>query len=416
MRVGVITVGNELLSGRTVDTNLADLGRALETLGAPVVSHQTVSDRVEEIALSLQQALQRTELVIVTGGLGPTPDDVTRKAVAQALGRPLALDERVLESIRERWVGFGGSEPMPANNELQALVPRGARVLSNPVGSAPGLLLESEGKAVFLLPGVPSEMRAILHESVLPYLAERGRDPIEYLVFRTVGIRESVLAERLSDLPQRLPETGIAYLPHLGGVDLRLRVPQGEPARLEALRGEARRIVEERLPHYVYAEGSQTLEGALAEHLLAKGYRIAVAESCTGGLLAARLTDASGSSAFFERGVVCYGDLAKQELLGVPAALLERHGAVSEPVARALARGVVEHSEARVGVGITGIAGPTGGTPQKPVGTVHVAAVAPEGERHRLYRFTGDRAGNRQRSVVAALDLVRRLLAGIDEA
>lgn len=415
MRVEVITVGNELLSGRTVDTNLADLGRALEALGAPVAYHQTVADRVEEIAGSIQNALQRSEVVIVTGGLGPTPDDVTRKAVAQALGKPLALDEQVLERVRERWRSFGGSDPMPGNNELQALVPSGAKVLANPVGSAPGLMLEHQKKTLFVLPGVPSEMRAILAGSILPWLATRGRDAIEYLVFRTVGMRESVLAERLSDLAKHLPGTAIAYLPHLGGVDLRIRLPEGDPAKLEQLRAEARRIVHERLPDYVYTEGGRSLEGVVADLLRARDYRIAVAESCTGGLLAARFTDLSGSSDYFERGFVCYSNLSKTELLGVPESLLEAHGAVSEPVARALARGAIEHSEAVVGTGITGVAGPTGGTPEKPVGTVHVAVASPEGERHRLYHFAGDRAGNRQRSVVAALDLLRRLLAGIPE-
>ena len=415
MRVEVITVGNELLSGRTVDTNLADLGRTMESLGAPVVYHQTVADRVEEIVGSIQSALQRAEVVVVTGGLGPTPDDLTRKAVAQALGKPLVLDEQVLEDVRARWRSFGGSDPMPANNELQALVPTGARVLANPVGSAPGLMLEHQRKTVFVLPGVPSEMRAILADSIVPWIRARGRDPIEYLVFRTVGMRESVLAERLSDLAKHLPGTAIAYLPHVGGVDLRLRLPEGDPGRLETLRAEARRIVSERLQHYVYTEGTQSLEEVVAGLLRAKGYRIAVAESCTGGMLAARFTDLSGSSDYFERGFVCYSDLSKQELLGISERLLGAHGAVSEPVARALAKGAVERSAAVVGAGITGIAGPTGGTPGKPVGTVHVAVVSPEGERHRLHQFAGDRAANRQRSVVAALDLLRRLLAGIPE-
>ena len=416
MRVEVVTVGNELLSGRTVDTNLADLGRALEPIGAPVVYHQTVADRVDEIGGALQKALQRSDLVIVTGGLGPTPDDLTRKAVAQALGRPLALDEQVLERIRERWRSIGGSDPMPANNELQALVPRGARVLPNPVGSAPGLQIEHQDKVVFVLPGVPSEMRAILAESILPWVQGRGREAIRYLVFRTSGMRESVLAERLQDLGQRLPGTAIAYLPHLGGVDLRIRLPEGDEARHESLRAEARRIVDERLGPYVYEEGQRSLVEVVGDLLRTRGYRIAVAESCTGGLLAARFTDMAGSSDFFERGFVSYSNLSKTELLGVPASLIEQHGAVSEPVARALARGAIEHSDAVVGVGITGIAGPSGGTPEKPVGTVHVAVASPEGERHRLYRFGGDRVGNRERSVFAALDLLRRLLVGIPEA
>ncbi len=411
----VVTIGNELLSGRTVDTNFAVLARELEAHGAPVSHHQSVGDRVEHIVAAVQQALARADLVVVTGGLGPTPDDLTRKAISQALGRPLALDEQVLEAIRRRWGELGGAAPMPANNELQALVPRGARVLENPVGSAPGLLVELEEKAVFVLPGVPSEMRAILRGSILPWLASHERQPVEYLVLRTAGMRESVLAERLSDLSTRLPETVVAYLPHLGGVDVRVRLPEADAARRQAVRDEARRIVGERIGHYVYAEGDQPLESVVGELLMAQGHRIAIAESCTGGLLAGRLTETPGSSRYFERGVVCYSNRAKEELLGVPLGLIEQHGAVSEPVALAMARGVVERSGVAVGVGLTGIAGPDGGTPEKPVGTVFLASVVPDGVRQRRLALSGDRQAIRERSVVAALDLLRRHLAGIPD-
>jgi nicotinamide-nucleotide amidase len=412
----IVTIGNEILSGRTVDTNFAVLARELEASGIPIVYHQSVGDRVDHIVAALKQAAGRADLVLVTGGLGPTPDDLTRKGIAQAFGRPLGLDEQVLESIRRRWREQGGSDPMPALNELQAMVPRGARVLENPVGSAPGLLVEHKGKAIFVLPGVPGEMRALLSGSVLPWLAARRREPVAYHVFRTTGMRESVLAGRIGDLVRGFCEAGFAFLPHLGGVDVRIRLPEGDPARREGLREEVRRRLAERLGPYLYAEGDRELEEVVGELLLARGYLVAVAESCTGGLLAGRFTDTPGSSRYFERGVVCYSNRSKEELLGVPHDLIERHGAVSEPVARAMARAVAEKSGVAAGIGITGIAGPDGGTPEKPVGTVHVAAVAGPAERHRRLALRGDRQAIRERSVVAALDLLRRLLLGVPEA
>lgn len=415
MKGEVVTIGNELLSGRTLDTNFAVLARELEARGVEVVHHQSAGDRVEHIVSALKQAAGRADCVVVTGGLGPTPDDVTRKAIAQAFGRPLELDEQVLEGIRKRWRDLGGSEPMPPANELQAMVPRGALVLENPVGSAPGLLLELKGKAVFVLPGVPSEMQAILAGSVVPWLAARKFEPVEYLVLRTTGMRESVLAERVADLERGLCEAGFAFLPHLGGVDIRIRLFP-DPKRREVLRQEARRLLGERLGPYLYAEGDRQLEEVVGELLVARDWMLAVAESCTGGLLAGRITDTPGSSRYFERGVVCYSNRSKEELLGVPQELIQQHGAVSEAVARAMSRGVAERSGVDAGLAVTGVAGPEGGSPEKPVGTVHVAAVAGPVERHRRLLLRGDRDAIRERSVVAALDLLRRLLLEVPEA
>lgn len=411
----VITVGNELLSGRTVDTNFSHLARHLEPAGARVARHASVADQPEAIAAAIQEAMGRAALVIVTGGLGPTPDDVTRKGVSLALGRPLSLDEDILERLRNRWRERGGRDPMPANNELQAMVPRGAVIVPNPVGSAPGLLLESEASAVFLLPGVPDEMIAMTAGTVLPWVRARAARGVGYLTVRTIGIWESVLAERLGDLQAALPGYLVAYLPGHGGVDVRVRLPLGEGAGVEESRERARRILRERIGAYVYGEDEESLEGEVGRLLAARGYMLAIAESCTGGLLAGRITDVPGSSAYFDRGVVCYSNAAKVALAGVAEATIAEHGAVSEAVARALARGIAEKSGASVGIGVTGIAGPDGGTPEKPVGTVHVACFAPEGEWHRKLQLTGSRALIRDRSVTAALDLARRLLAGLPE-
>jgi nicotinamide-nucleotide amidase len=238
---------------------------------------------------------------------------------------------------------------------------------------------------------------------------------VRYLNLRTVGIREAVLAQRLTELPDLFPDCEVAFLPGLGGVDIRLRLPLAEEERIDQLRERARKEISERVGDYIYTEGSESLQKVVGDLLLDREYEIAVAESCTGGMLAARFTSSPGSSLYFERGVVCYSNRAKEEMVGVPRELLIEHGAVSEPVARALARGIVEGTGAAVGVGITGIAGPDGGTEEKPVGTVHIAVSAPEGDAHRLFRFPGPRESVRERSVVAALDLIRRLLLGISD-
>ena len=411
----VVTVGNEILSGRTVDTNFTFLARVLEAAGARVLRHESVADVPDAIAAAIQSAMSRAALVVVTGGLGPTPDDVTRKGVATALARPLSLDAEILENLRQRWRARGGRDPMPANNELQAMVPRGATVLPNPVGSAPGLQLQHEASTLFVLPGVPSEMEAMARGSIVPWIQARAARGVSYFTMRTHGIWESVLAEKLADLPAALPGYAVAYLPGGGGVDVRLRLPAGDGASVDELRERARRALAERIGAYAFGEDDESLESVVGKLLLARGYHLAVAESCTGGLLAGRITEISGSSAYFDVGVVCYSNAAKTALAGVPASLIEEHGAVSEEVARALARGIAKASGAEVGLGITGIAGPTGGTPEKPVGTVHLAAAAPEGEWHRKLALTGSRHSIRERSVASALDLARRLLAGLPQ-
>jgi nicotinamide-nucleotide amidase len=412
----VVTVGNEVLSGRTLDTNFASLARLLEESGAKVSSHQTVPDVADAIAAALLAALRRSRLVVLTGGLGPTPDDLTRKAVAQALNRPLSLDADILEALRRRWEARGGRLPMPANNEQQALVPRGAQALANPVGSAPGFLIEMDEQAVFVLPGVPEEMEAMAGRWLAPWVAARAAGPVEYLTLRTTGIWESVLAERIGDVSALLPGCGLAYLPGLPGVDLRVALPTGEGVDVDAARDAARTVLGERVGSYAYAEGEDTLEAVVGRLLAERGWLIAVAESCTGGLLAGRLTAVSGSSRYFESGVVCYSNAAKERLAGVRSTLIAKHGAVSGPVACALARGIAKKRGVQVGVGVTGIAGPAGGTPDKPVGTVHLACVTPEGERHRELHLAGTRRLVRERSVSAALDLVRRALLGLPDS
>jgi len=409
MNVEIVTIGNEVLSGRTVDTNFAFLARVLEEASVQVAWHCTVSDTAERIAEGLSRALDRADAVVVTGGLGPTPDDVTRKVVSTVLGRPLQLDEGVLASIRARAKKF--SRKPPASVETMALIPLGAEVWTNAVGAAPGLLVVHRGKPVILLPGVPQEMEALAIEYVVPYLRERSGRAVASVTLRTFGASESHLHEKLGALPDSWQGASFAYLPSWFGVDLRLTVSGANPAAVHETAERARRELLERVQNVVYAEGGQTMEDVVGGLLAARRWRIAPAESCTGGLLAKRLTDVAGSSRYVERGFVTYSNASKVEMLGVEEATLAAHGAVSAEVAAAMAQGARARAGVEVGVGITGIAGPDGGSEAKPVGTVFIAVASPLGEVARAYKFVGTRSIVRERSAQTALDLVRRHLA-----
>jgi nicotinamide-nucleotide amidase len=413
MNAAVLSIGNEVLSGRTLDTNFQFLARLLEEHGAKLVAHETVPDERAAIGEALRLALARADLVVTTGGLGPTADDLTVEAIAAFFGLPVALDEAVLDSIRKRWALWARG-PMPESNARQAMLPRGAEAWPNPVGSAPGVHIAKDGKDVVLLPGVPEEMAALARDFVAPLVRERSGVAIEYVVVRTVGIAESILEDRLRGLAELAPGLGVAFLPGGGAVDLRIALPAelGAEARA-ALADRVRAFARERAGEYVYAEDDRGLEHVVGELLAARKLQLSVAESCTGGLLGGRITSVPGSSAWFAGGAIVYANDAKSDLAGVPAELIEKHGAVSEEVARALASGVAKRFGVACGLGVTGIAGPDGGTADKPVGTVHVAAVAPAGVYHRHLRLRGNRAQIRERSVTAALELLRRLLLGL---
>lgn len=411
MHVEIVTIGNEVLSGRTLDTNFAFLARALEEHDVQVAWHTTVGDTAAAISTALRAALERADAVVMTGGLGPTPDDLTRKAVASVLRRPLQLDETVLEHIRERAKKF--RRKAPASIESQALIPRGSEVWRNPVGTAPGLLILTHDKPVILLPGVPAEMEALAGEFVVPYLRARTGRFVETFTLRTSGVWESMLHEKIGQLPQKWPGATLAYLPSYFGVDLRVTVSGKREDDVHAVTGRAYEELRAVAAPVIYAEGATTIEQVVGEVLGGKGWRIAVAESCTGGLLAKRLTDVPGASRWFERGFVTYSNASKVELLGVNPRDLEAHGAVSAPVTEAMARGARIKAGVEVGVGITGIAGPDGGSDEKPVGTVFIALSTPEGEAVRDYRIPATRSAIRERSAQQALDLVRRKLQGL---
>jgi nicotinamide-nucleotide amidase len=407
-----VTIGTELLLGHTIDTNAAELGRALGAAGVEVVRRTTVPDRPKAIADAIGGALERTGFVLATGGLGPTKDDMTKKVVADLLGKALHLDEGLLKALETRFKRLGRG-PMPAVNRNQAEVPEGATVLPNPRGSAPGLWIEDAGagRVVILLPGVPSEMRGLLIEEVLPRILARqegGARVVRSRTLRTTGVSESALAERVGALEEGLAPLSLAYLPSVDGVDLRLTAWSLAPEEADRLlAGGGDRLRKELGDHY-YGEEETSLAATVLDILKARGKTLAVAESCTGGMVGARLTAVPGASAVFVGGVVGYDDGVKREQLGVPSEVLEQHGAVSEESARAMAAGAARVFKTSCAVAVTGVAGPGGGTPDKPVGTVWLAVLV-DGNTTAVRRtFPGSREEIRGRSAQTVLDLLRR--------
>lgn len=409
----VVTVGEELLSGETTDTNGAWLGRKLASLGVPVVRRWVVGDDAEAIGAALGAALAVADLIIVTGGLGPTRDDLTRPAVADFLGLELRSDPEIVADLRSRFRARGLRD-LPVSNLSQADVPRGARVLPNALGSAPGLLIEHDGCSVALLPGVPREMRGIVEGVLEDIIRDRFEGRLVPLVHRslyTTGIAESVLGERVDEVRAGLPvDVDLAFLPGLRGVSIRISTRARAPEALEFL-DKAQAVLEPIVaPYRIGMEKGDVVE-AIAAELTSESLTLAVAESCTGGLVAKRITDLPGSSTFFRGGVVAYADRVKMDLLGLDEAVLVENGAVSEAVALGMAGGVTHLLHSEVGIGVTGIAGPGGGTPEKPVGTVWFA-VALKGRTRVSHRvFGGDREAVRERATQAALFLLYQMLA-----
>lgn len=415
MKLEIITIGTELLLGHALDTNALDLGTALAAAGIEITRRTTVADKAGAVALAVREALDRTGAVLTTGGLGPTRDDLTKQAVAEVFGVPLELNEVVLRQIEERFRRFG--RKMAPSNRIQAELPRGAVVLPNPRGTAPGLWLEDEaGRLVIMLPGVPVEMRGLLVEQVLPRLVTRakarGEAPVvvRSRTLRTTGVPESALAERIAVIEDGLGSLTLAYLPSTAGVDLRLTAWEMAPAQADRLLEDAVEKLKRELDHRCYGEEPADLAGVVLDLLRRRTQRLAVAESCTGGMLGARLTAVPGASDTFVGGVIAYSDRVKTALLEVPQATLDQHGAVSEPTVRAMAEGAARAFGVECALAVTGIAGPAGGTPEKPVGFVWLAARYGGETRARQRQFLGARDEIRARSAQAALDLLRLAL------
>jgi nicotinamide-nucleotide amidase len=412
MDVEIVTVGTELLLGHTLDTNAAYLARALATIGVRVTRKTSVPDDPAAIRDAVGGALGRAGVAVTSGGLGPTADDRTREAVAELFGVPLLVDEAYLERLQARWRRLGRPGAMPEANRTQALYPAGATVLPNPRGTAPGLWLEGAPGMAVLLPGVPHEFRALTDEEVVPRLARRAPAArvTRSLTLRTAGLPESRLADVLGPLEDGLAPATLAYLPTFDGVDLRLTAWQLAPEAADAALARARGRLLEAVGASCYGEGDADLAAVVLERVRAAGGRLAVAESCTGGLIAARLTAVPGASRTFVGGLVAYDNGVKTAGLDVPERLMASDGAVSEAVARAMASGAQARFGAGAAIAVTGIAGPDGGTEEKPLGTVWLCAAWGAAQRAVRIGFPGDRGEVRSRATQAALDLLRRLL------
>ncbi len=411
MQLELVTIGNELLLGYTVDTNGAEIARALSALGVEIVRRTAVADRAPDIVSAVSEALGRTGAVVTTGGLGPTSDDITKAAIADLYGMPLEFDESVWADIVAR---FARAQRVPvASNRGQAQVPRGATVLRNRWGTAPGLWLEGPAGLTVMLPGVPTEMRKLLEFEVAPRLAARATGTVvRSLVVRTTAIPESTLAERLGEVDREIAPLSLAYLPGIEGVDLRITAWGLESGDADRRLRAAADLLAVRAGEHVYGEADVDLAAVVLERARRAGLTVGAAESCTGGLVGGRLTEIPGSSEVFIGGVVCYANELKTRFLDVAPELIARHGAVSEEVARAMAEGTRVRLGVDLSISVTGIAGPTGGTPEKPVGTVWFGVASPSGTEAKRVVFLGSRREIRERAAQTALYLLnRRLIA-----
>lgn len=407
MQAEIIAVGSELLTPDRIDTNSLFLTQRLNHLGIAVVRKTIVGDQHDRVRDAFRCALDRCELVVASGGLGPTLDDLTREAVAELLSRKLVLNSSVLQHIEARFRRLGRT--MPEVNKRQAMVPEGADVLENPRGTAPGLWLECAGRIVVLLPGPPHELKAMFTEKVESRLERlAGSTRLFYREMRTAGLTESEVEQRTAPIYTQYPDVQTTILAAPGEIQLHLRLWSADHAAAERTLEEMIERISLALGENVFTSNGESLEEIVARDLALNHATLATAESCTGGLLAERLTRIPGSSSYFLGGVVCYSNDLKTAWTDVPTELIESKGAVSPEVAQALAQGIRRRIGATLGIGITGIAGPSGGSPEKPVGLVYIALADANGSRDRSIRFPGDRERIRWHASQAALDMLRR--------
>jgi nicotinamide-nucleotide amidase len=406
MKAEIIAVGSELLTPDRIDTNSLFLTEELNKLGIEVVRKSIVGDNRDDLSAAFHEALKRVELIIASGGLGPTEDDLTRETVADLLGRKLQLNKEILQYIEGRFRQLG--REMPPVNVRQAMVPEGAEVLENPRGSAPGLWIEDGGRRIALLPGPPRELKPMFHERVLPRLQRLASSVrMFHRELRVAGMGESALEQRIKPIYTRYADVNTTILAAPGEIQIHLRIWTNDAAHAKKTLDEIVQSFQLALTDRIFSLDGSPLEEVVAQILTMNSATISAAESCTGGLLAQRLTSIAGSSSYFLGGVVCYSNELKTAWVDVPAELIKTKGAVSSEVAIALADGIRRRAGSTLGVGITGIAGPGGGSEEKPVGTVHVAISHAGGVKERSARFPGDREVIRWHAAQLALDMVR---------
>ncbi len=410
MNAEIVAIGTELLLGQNVDTNSAWIAQQLALLGVDVYGFQAVGDNEKRIETALKLACERSQAVITTGGLGPTVDDVTRKVAARLAQKQLVFHENIAKAIEERFAHFRPGKPFPKVNLNQAFIPQGATIIPNANGTAPGFIVKVGKSHLACLPGVPLEMKAMLEETLRPFLKSLspGGVVIKSRIYRTTGIDESALNEKIADIFEKSTNPTIGVLAHWEGVDIRLSAKAENVEKADALIEDLGKVLTTRLPNFIYGWDQDGLETIVGRMLTTRQMTLATAESCTGGLISHRITQVPGSSNYFLRGYVVYSNEAKDDTLKVDPQLIRQKGAVSREVAEALAANVRKAAKANIGLSTTGIAGPTGGSAQKPVGLVYIGISDDQATQAFEYRFTGNRDTVKNRASQAALELLRR--------
>jgi nicotinamide-nucleotide amidase len=413
MNAEIVAIGTELLLGQSVDTNSAWLAKELAQMGIDLYSFQAVGDNEKRIETALKGACERCPIVLTTGGLGPTVDDVTRKVAAKLAGKTLVYHENIAKEIEARFNRM--KLPFPKANLNQAFIPQGATIIPNPVGTAPGFIVKVGKGHLACMPGVPAEMKAMFEATVKPFLAglNPGGSLIKSRVYRTTGISESHLNEIIRDIFEKSTNPTVGVLAHKEGVDVRLTAKAATEQDADKLLDGLGKNLTQLLPNYIYGLDQDDLEAILGRILMTRSLSLALAESCTGGLIAHRITRVPGSSKYFKAGYVSYSNEAKTDLFGVDSYLIKSKGAVSPEVAVKMAEGALKRSGASLALSTTGIAGPDGGSPEKPVGLVWMGISDESGSQALEFRFFGSRDNIQFRASQSALEMLRRHVLGM---
>lgn len=415
MNSKILTVGDEILIGQIVNTNAAFLGDVLFSIGLPVEKSVTIGDDEKMLLDEFQDSINNYDLTIITGGLGPTHDDITKPVLIKFFNDKLILDDKVLKHVTEIFSTRG--VPMPATNVGQAMVPAKAKVIWNKNGTAPGIWMEQGNKVFIALPGVPYEMKAMINDTIVPMLKEKFIKNLDYVLKQktllTTGVGESVLNEMMGDVQSIIKDDKLAFLPSIEGVRLRINVKAENEEEASRRISEIENQIREKIGEHIFGEGEEILEEIVGKILTEKKLTVATAESCTGGLLSSRITDVSGSSEYFKGGMVTYSNKSKVKFLDVKKKTLTKYGAVSEKTAKQMAEGVRKHFKTDIGISTTGIAGPTGGSDEKPVGLVYIGYSDKNKTFAKKFLFGNFRERNKKRAAQMALEIIRKELLNL---